>query len=130
MTQEPDEAVRRVSFLFRPLSEYTSWRLECALAESPQVPHDEDDIWSIRTYLATHRAKTEQDISEMVTTVRWARAILNPVSGGTAESNGKVEQIVGDYDDLELALEVAQSRSLLSPTEVERLREVIARHID
>ncbi|MCP4445050.1 MAG: hypothetical protein GY811_06855 [Myxococcales bacterium] len=66
----------------------------------------------------------------MTNLVGWAVGVLNPIDGGTAESGGQVYQIVGDIDDLELALEIAENRDRLPPAELEELRDVLQRHCD
>jgi hypothetical protein len=86
-----------------------------------------DDIVAELTH---HRGKTQETIDEMTNVVRWAVGIINPVNGCTAESDGTVRQVVGDLDDLEWALEVAQERNLLPLVEVERIRRVLERHRD
>ena len=128
--RESSDEVPQKPFLLRPPSEYTSWRLACALVTSHRLAHHEKQLRDIHDELALRRGKTPELIDEMTELVKWAVAVINPVDGGTAESNGRVYQIVADFDDLELAVEVAQERQLVAPEELARVRAVIQRHMD
>ena len=129
-SDEAEDAVPQRTFLLVSPSQSTAWRLACVLATSSRAPHHARQLRAVETELSTARGKTAQDIAEMIALVRWAVAVINPINGRTAESNGTVHQLVADYDDLELALDIAQERHLVEPAELERLSEVFRRHLD
>lgn len=117
--------------LLTPPDGRSSWSLACVLAKKPgQQPHLEEAARQIRQYLETDRQKTPKDIDEMSQLVSWAIGVMNPADGGTGASAGRVHQVVGDIDDLEMALGEAQRTELVDHAELERLRGVLQRHAD
>lgn len=93
--------------LVLPIRFCSSWKIACAIvrAQSSQAA----DVAALHAVLLG-RGNDQDTIAAMLGVVRWAKAVLNPVDGGTAESGGVVHQVVGDRDDVELAMEIAAGR--------------------
>jgi hypothetical protein len=99
------------------------------LATTIRAPHFEQQFRDILDELAI-RGKTPDAIDEMVTLVQWAVSVLNPIDGGTTESNGRVYQIVSDFDDLEWAIDIAQQDNRSTADELARFHALLQKHRD
>jgi hypothetical protein len=127
--KEQQYAQPQKDVLLSPIEHRTAWSLACILERSPQHPQHARAIDEIKQELKTRRGKSQADIDEMIVLVKWAIDVLNPSHGGTAESGGRVYQIVGDYDDLEWAVEIAQRDGQTAAVDIQKIRAVIERHM-
>jgi hypothetical protein len=107
----------------------SAWSLVLWLVH-PRQSHVDDVARAIHDELEARRGKTKDDIGEMTKLAAWAMGVINPIDGGTAESHGKVHQIVADFDDLEWAVDIAEQKNLLSRAELDEKRDLIRRHIE
>jgi hypothetical protein len=103
----------------------SNWRLACSLAgwetAAPDHPERARELELLRGELLA-RGKTEADISQMLALVARAREWLNP-------PGAEFEHIVGDADDLHLALVGEASSGRLGEAEGRPLFELLHQHL-
>jgi hypothetical protein len=102
--------------LLRPVDACSDWALACHLQRSrgARTAHAASYA-AIREELVA-RGRSEAVIEEMTSLAAWATETLSP-------QNGMVPHVVGDEDDVALAIQAAAERGLLSHDEAERMRE-------
>jgi hypothetical protein len=125
---ERSSPTRQRTLFLQPVRDHSAWSLVCVLARSPDPVPFEIALREIHNELA-RRGKSASDIEEMTAMVLWATEVINPFNGRTAESGGKVHQLVADTDDLELAIDIAAERGAASD-EIEGRRALVLRHAD
>lgn len=120
---EPDFAPPQTELLLTPIEQRSAWSLACILAKMPHAPDHARAVYRIEQELTKQRGKSQADLAEMIQTIKWAIGVMNP-------PGQQSHQVVGDLDDVELAVEVAEQSGQWSSADLEKVRQVAQKHAD
>jgi hypothetical protein len=109
----------------RPVGSMNNWQLACRVAgweaAAPDHPERAGELALVREELLA-RGKSDTDIRQMVDLVGRARAWLNTPAG-------EFEHVVGDADDIYMALVGEAQAGRLGEAEGRPLLDLLHRHV-